>query len=258
MTEIEEPETEKPVINTTIKLSGSILLILYFLLCIGFGSLLYTQTGMKNQPKVSQPTIIAPTPQILVRYPEHEWQIQFEDFSTNIHEWTLIYSLGKVELINGKMILQSYFKNGGILATTYSENSQFEPSEDVYYVQADFSTDTSKSSGYGLVFGLDKYLGTFYLFQINPQSKKLILYKYTAGGFVNLFSKNHFQLHSYPEPNTLSVYFSKGEIELYANGELINTLIDDNPLNSRGVGAFISDSSARLIVDNFFTYDDKK
>jgi len=237
------------------KLAAGLLILLYLVFCIFVSNFARQQIANGKYPIITLTASPVLTPRILVRPPEHDWQIQYEGFSSNIHEWTLMFSQGKVELIEGRMILQSYQSNRLVIATTHSQYSDFEPSTGEYFLQADFTTDTEASPTYGLVFGLDRSLGTFYLFEINQQVNRVTLNKYVANSWTELLSVPKAPLHPFPEVNTLSVYFGRGEIELYVNGQLVNTYVDANPLNSKGVGAYIDSSSARLVVDNFFTYD---
>ncbi|MCQ3938665.1 MAG: hypothetical protein DPW18_16705 [Chloroflexi bacterium] len=200
------------------------------------------------------PTAVV-TPQILVHQPKYNWQVRYDDFSDDSREWRLLFSQGKLELINGRLILQSYVKGKIGIATSYS---LFAPNTDKYYVQADFTTDAKTYDSYGLVFGLDKSLGTFYVFEILPQFQSVRLVKYTADQWYNLVPATPVTISPYPEATTLSVYFDDGDIKLYVNGNLAAAFKDDNPPQSANVGAFISDTSVRLIVDNFFVYDDNK
>ncbi|MFN8435021.1 MAG: hypothetical protein U0V18_13430 [Anaerolineales bacterium] len=242
-------------IRKSTKFAGILLILLYLAFCIAISLLISQQVSKNKLPAETLTPTPVRTPEILGPQPEHEWQIQYEDFSKNTREWTLLYNHGKLELIDEKMILQSYQFDRGVIGTTYSIYNDFEPTTEEYFVQADFTTDRESLFGYGLVFGLDRSLGTFYLFEIQQQTQAVTLRKYVADNWVELFSTSQNQVNPYPTENTLSVHFAMGEIGLYLNGNLITTYDDENPFNSKGVGAFISSSGIRLIVDNFFTYD---
>ena len=119
-------------------------------------------------------TTIVPTPQILVHIPTDKSSIRFENFSSDQKDWSLLYPSGKIDVINGKLILQSNAPNWPAIG----QNPFFisaSPIYSIYYVQADFMTDVDANEPYGLVFGMDNRLGTFYLFEILPRSKQISL-----------------------------------------------------------------------------------
>ena len=231
--------------------AGGCLAVLYLALCIiavAFGG---KQIADKNAPT---PTIAStPVPQILGRAPSTQSAVIHEDFSSNKNDWGLYFDYGKLEVINGKLILQSDVPNGVGVGTV----KQFSPKSEKYYVQADFSTDINTSSSYGLVFGLNKSLATYYLFEIWPQSANFRLFKYNAGKWAELTPFSHVEMNPYPQANTLSVYFDKGSIELFINGKSVSKYSDKDSFQSRDVGIFVNNSGFRLIVDDFFVYDEK-
>ena len=209
------------------------------------------QTAIRTSPT---PTItIVPTPHILVHKPANESVVKYEDFSSNKLDWGLYYNYGKLEVIDGKLILQSNVQNGFVIGTS----RQFAPSGEKYYIQADFSIDTDKAFPYGLIFGLNRSLGTYYVFRIWPMTGGFNLLKYNAGKWHELVPYSRGVISTYPEVTTLSVYFNKGTIELYINGKLVSTYTDPDSFQSAGVGIFVTNSGYRLIVDDFFTYGEK-
>jgi len=237
------------------KLAGGCLVILYMSLCIvtyiiGFGN-----KDLSNQINSVSPTPTTTsisTPQILVYSPENKSIIRFDDFSSNLSNWSLYYPNGKVEVINDKMILQSNLSNHAAI----SERQNFIRVYDKYYVQADFATDIATRLPYGLVFGMNNSLGTFYLFFINAQTQVYYLFKYLSGEWNELIPFSRGEIRPYPEVNTLSAYYVQGNIELFINGELVASYLDQQPLQYVGVGAYVAGSGYRLIVDNFFAYSE--
>jgi hypothetical protein len=83
------------------------------------------------------------------------------------------------------------------------------------------------------------------------------LFKYTQGKWDELVPLSRSAIKPYPEVNTLSVYFNQGNIDLYINGSSVASYSDKGPFHSTGLGAFANDAGYRLIVDNFFAYDEK-
>lgn len=207
-----------------------------------------------NAPTPSLTATVVKTPQIVVHTPEDDWAIRHEDFSRDVRAWSIYYPPGKLQIINGYLVLEAYNPGRIIIATS---RDYFSPSAKRYYVQADFTVDSETSLPYGLVFGLNRSLGTFYFFGILPEENAIQLEKHDSGGWESLVPLTEVELNPYPEFNTLSVYFDEGDIELYVNGILAATYLDENLLQSKDIGGLMSDAGVRLIMDNFFVYDDR-
>ena len=231
--------------------AGGCLAVLYLALCIIVVVVGRKQIADRNAP--TSTTTLTPIPHILVRSPSTQSAVIHEDFSSNEKDWGLYFDYGKLEVINGKLILQSDVPNGIGVGTS----KQFSPASENYYLQADFSTDIDMSSSYGLVFGLNKSLATYYLFEIWPQAGSFRLFKYNAGKWAELIPFSHVEMRPYPQANTLSIYFDKGRIELYINGKSVSKYSDKDFFQSKDVGVFVNNSGYRLIVDDFFVFDEK-
>jgi hypothetical protein len=234
-------------------LAGGCLIVLCILLlgaAVIFG---YKQKATRNSPTLT-PTPL-PTPHILVRdrEPANKKAVIYEDFLSNKNNWNLYYYNGKIEIINGKLILQSNMEGASVIGTS----NEIVPSAQTYYVQADFTTDTDKAFPYGLVFGLNRLLNTYYVFEVLPGNGGFQLLKFNSGKWSEPVPYSEYAISPYPEPTTLSVYFDKGNIELYINGKLVSTFFDADFFQSRETGVFASNTGYRLIVDNFFVYDGK-
>lgn len=238
--------------RTGLRIAGFILLFLYVCLFVFIGMFVANEVSTKNQPYPTITPTVAVTPQILVNPPDQLWRIRKDDFSSNIREWSILFYKGKIELIDGKLILQGYFPDQFVIG---SSSSLFLPTVDKYYAQADFSTDIETFTSYGLVFGLDYSLGSFYLFEINQQTNTVRLYRQTSGQWNEFAAVEDAPLSPYPEATTLSVFMDNGKIDLYVNGEMVSTYVDENPLQSTNFGVFASGNEARVIIDNFFIYD---
>ena len=158
--------------------------------------------------------------------------------------------------MNGKLILQS--NASGYFAIATNGMPLLVLNGGKYYVQADFTTDGYADSIYGLVFGFDRTLNTFYLFEVQPQTSMFSLIKHTPEKWspLILLSSSNGALKAFPQVNTLSAYFNQGGIELYINGNLESSYSDKEPFQSGGFGAYLDNSGSRLIVDNFFAYSD--
>lgn len=165
----------------------------------------------------------------------------------------MYYPYGKIEMIHGKLILQTNLDDTYLIG----KSAEFDLSEGAYYVQADFATDIEEAYSYGLVFGFNESLGTYYMFDVSPATGYYRLLKFNTGKWDELIPFAEVTINSYPEVNTLSVYFDGGDIELYINGELISSFNDKTYFKSGGTGVFVNDSGFRLIIDNFFAYSEK-
>jgi hypothetical protein len=234
-------------------LTGGYLLFLYAALCI---VAFIFNNGWLISASDNIPTRTAtaiPTPHILIHRPAENTEVKHEDFSVNNPNWELNYPVGKLEVINGKLILQSNAFGYSVVG----ENQQLIPTGQKYYVQADFSTDIDTDKSYGLVFGLNHSTGTFYVFEVWPQTRVFRFFKYTAGYWNELIPFSRGNIRPYPEVNTLSVYFNMGNIQLYINGDLASTYLDDSPFQFTGVGVFTSNMGYRVIMDDLFIYSEE-
>lgn len=249
----ENVSQERPKFRWITILAGVCLTFLYIFLCV-----FATMTGFVYADQLphlsndsSTPTVATvPTPKILVHPPDNKTTVKFENFSSNVRDWSLYYPNGKVETINGKLIIQSNLVGHYIIGN----NQNFISTSDTYYVQADFTTDRSTYEPYGLIFGMNNHISAFYVFSISPDANAYQLYKYDVGEWKQLIPFSSTKLLRYPDANTLSVYFDKGNIELYIDGNLVASFFDKQPLQFSGVGAFVENSGYRVIVDNFFAY----
>lgn len=248
------PEKQKK--RPEILFAGGCLAVLFLALLI-FSAVFVGNRILAESP--STPTLtatVAVTPQVLIQKPGDEWMIRHEDFSSDDLGWTLYFPPGKLQIVNGQLVLETYSPDRSVIA---SSQVFFAPSDDIerYYVQADFTTDVETSLSYGLVFGLSDSFGSFYLFEIWRDNGLSRLLKYSSGGWEELVAFTEVELRPYPEFNTLSVYFDEGNIELYTNGVLAATYKDENLFRSKNIGAFIGEIGVRLIVDDFFVYDER-
>ena len=247
----QQTNKSRPSFRWLTYLAGGYLLFMFFVL----GAIIFVLKPYRTFPENSATPspVVTPTPHILVHQPVNKDSILYENFSSNKHEWEIYYPYGKLEIINGKMILQTNIEKRYLIG----RSSEFDLPEKTYYVQADFTTDVDKAYSYGLIFGFNYDLGTYYMFDISPKAGLYRLLKYNTGKWEELIPFTQTSLNPYPEVNTLSVYFDQGNIELYANGNLISNFSDDDFFRSAGVGVFVNDAGYRLIVDNFYAYAEK-
>jgi hypothetical protein len=198
-------------------------------------------------------------PHILVHTPSDNWPTLIEDFTTNQNNWNVAYYYdSKVEVKNGKLFIES-FDRGIAMATCACKRIEDVRFNNTYYLQADLSPEKPTSKNYGLAFSIgiiDNY-DSFYEFSINPRQGRYYLQKQLGDDWIDLLSGSSKMIKTYPETNTLSVYFDHGSIELFINGEKITTYIDNDPINTGAIGFIANDSYFKLVVDNLFAYNKK-
>lgn len=249
-----QPQTAKPDFRWVTQLAGGCLLFLFLMLC-ATGAFAFRASQIASIPSPTPTLAATPTPHILVRQPADKKKnsVMYEDFSSNKREWGLYYPYGKLEIINGKLILQANTKDRFVIA----KSREFDYLSEPYYIQADFSTDIDNGFFYGLIFGISNSLESYYLFEVSPKPGNFRLLKYHNENWEELVPFTQAVLKPFPEANTLSVYFDTGNIELYINGEFVSSFSDSKFLRSSAVGVFAMNDGYRLIVDDFFAYGEK-
>ena len=233
-------------------LAFRILLILFIFLCSAI-AFFFAKQGERSdeQPILTLTPTPVVTPQIMATMPEDDWKPRHESFILDLHLWELLRPPGKLEIIDEKLVIQSYRQ--GSIVIGYSQNTIFNPSQESYYVQADFMADTEgEKVSYGLVFGLNDAQNAFYVFDLHPQSQTFRLFKYNSGEWDLVIPFIRTETNPYPEPTTIGVLVDKGSFEFYINGESVSTFVDEKPYSSKGIGILVGDSGYRVIVDNFF------
>src|SRR5271169_964579 len=169
------------------RIAGGCLAVLFLSFCtsLAVASYSYRYHIPYLKDKLPAPTkSISPTPHILVHQPIGNSSVISDDFSDNNRDWGVDMPDSKAEVMDGKLILQAYKSNQFTIAT--DRDNVLIQDGGKYYIQADFATDTYPNGVYGLVFGMDKDAGTFYLFDIQPQSSMFGLLKHTPGNWDTL------------------------------------------------------------------------
>jgi hypothetical protein len=237
--------------NPATLIAGGCLTVLFTTLCVIVLLAGRTQAANFNAPTPTPTT--TPVPRVLIHPISDETQVIHDDFSSDKNLWGLYYDTGKLEVINGKMALQSNVPNVYVIGTS----RKLVPESDRYYVQADLSTDVETSAPYGLIFGSNRSLNLYYVFEVWPQNGTYRLLKQNSGKWTELIPATDIDLNPYPFSNTLSVDFNRGNIGLYINGNLESMFTDKDYYQSRDLGVFVSNTDYRLLVDDLFVYSEK-
>ncbi|MBN8657462.1 MAG: hypothetical protein J0M11_17160 [Anaerolineae bacterium] len=243
--------TSSTKLSPVTTLAFRILLILFIFLCSSIAFFFSNREKKSREPiPTLTPTPIV-TPQILVPLPEDGWESRHETFTLDKHSWELLKPPGKLEIIDEKLVIQSYRQGSTVIG--YSQSEIFNPSQEVYYIQADFMTDAEgRNVSYGLVFCLNDTQNAFYIFDIYPQDQTFRLFKYNSGEWNIVIPSTRTIISPYPEPTTLGVLVNKGNFDFHINGQKVSTFVDEKPFYSKGIGILAGDSGYRVIVDNFF------
>ncbi len=239
-------------------LAGGYLMFFYlaaFILIVFFAHKYRQQIPWSRDASSTPVPAPTSTPGILVHPPKDAIGTISEGFSNNYRNWGAYYTPAKVQVLDGKLILQSNSPDNPALAT--NETYQAAVVGQKYLVQADFTTEINTYTDYGLVFNMNRQTDSYYLFSISPPSRQYGLFKHLGVTWYTLVPHKYASMHSFPEINTLSAYVNGGRIELFINGNPVTSYLDERPLTYNGYGAFIDGEGVRLIVDNFFTYMEK-
>jgi hypothetical protein len=248
----QQQQTAQPSFRWVTQLAGGCLVFLF--LMFGVAAVFVFRPSRSVDTPSATPTIaVTQAPHILVHQPADKSSVIREDFSSNKREWGVYYPYGKLEIINGKLILQSNIEQGFVIG----RSREFDYLEQPYYIQADFSTDIDNDFTYGFIFGMSDTLETYYMFEVASKTGYIRLLKYNTGKWDELVPFTQAIVKPFPEANTLSVYFDAGDIELFINGDLVSRFTDNNFFRSTSVGVFVTNTGYRLIVDNFFAYGGK-
>jgi hypothetical protein len=119
-----------------------------------------------------------------------------------------------------------------------------------YYLQADLTTDAATPTTYGILFKLDlAYNGLFYAYLINAKSQEYFLYSLSGNTWALHTSGASDFIEPYPNSNTLGIFVRDDYLELYVNGNRIDTFQETNTSFQKGsFGFYINDAGPQLIV----------
>lgn len=244
-----------PVYRRVTWIAGAVLVLLYagLFAAVWMSGLIPDRKGALAPAATPTPAPTATGPRALIYPPPRADMLRSDDLSTGLDGWYSLYANGKMENIKGQLVLQTNRRGQPALAV----NAKLLDAGTKYYIQADLATDTLPTGSYGLVFGASESLGTFYLFDCTPPLNTCRLLKITGSDTDALIADIKAELEPYPNPNTLSVYFDDGRIELYTNAELVSSYTDKQPFRYTGVGVLVWFPGFRVVADNFQGYSEK-
>lgn len=253
-------ETESKVkINYTteyVVVLGYLLFFCIFVIaCLGFfylnRSLFLPKAPPINEFAVSLPPI-TPTPHITSDHQFETSSIVFqEDFNDNQNHWLSGDDDTKERMQGGQLFFQSAYDEDYAIISCESCPYLNRP----YYLEASLSTNMATDEEYGIVFNRSYTFDRFYLFMINPESRKYFLFHYTPESWTLRASGSSSQIQPYPKSTTLGVYANRDTLELYINGEIVESYTESGSSFHPGLfGMYINDSWFGVYASNIVIY----
>lgn len=193
-----------------------------------------------------------PTPQIPLVYSPNPESILFQDdFANNQNRWGNGMGESTQEIKDGKLFYES--SNDYSYAIIGCEPCTYIYSP--YYFEADFSTKDKTDESYGIAFSLSYTKDEFYLFIINPESRKYFLYHKFSGEWSLRSAGESGLIQAYPEVNTLGLLAQRSVIELYINNEIVDSYTETNKSFYPGLfGFYVNNTGLQVIIDNLTIY----
>jgi len=226
--------------------------LLFFCLAFSFCSIFYYFSYLQPKPSPVNPFAtslppITPTPHISPTNQQNGSTIFEDDFHDDVHAWSYTGDYVSAGVKKGKLSLEGQQANSYGFIVCKSCPYLSKP----FYLQADFSTSEATDKSFGILFNLDSPRDSFYLFQINTESKKYYLFHHTADDWSLRAAGESDQIKSFPAVNTLSIYVNQNLVELYVNGQIIDSYKQsDHSFHIGNFAFFIDGSDFRLTIDN--------
>ncbi|MCQ3938666.1 MAG: hypothetical protein DPW18_16710 [Chloroflexi bacterium] len=171
-----------------------------------------------------------------------------DDFSNDDNRWILPDGEGhSLSVEDGKLFLESKIDNEHAIAECRECPYLDEP----YYLQADLATTTATNEDFGIVFNFNPSRETFYLLSINTESKEYSIYHLGENSWSRRLEGGSLQIKSFPNPNTLGIYADSGIVEIYINGQIVDSFVQTGePFHFGYFGFYVDDEGFELSVDN--------
>jgi len=226
--------------------------ILFFclasILCITYYYFAYSQQqpARINVFATSLPAI-TPSPHIPLADQSEVTRIFEDDFSDDQNHWKRDIDKFRQEVRGGKLFFESRITDN----YAFTGCGACPSLEDPYYLQADFATTAATDESFGIVFNIIYGNDDFYLFLINTEAKKYYFYRHIADNWSLRAAGESAQIKSFPASNTLGVYANLDTVELYVNGEIVDSYKQSGYSFQAGrFGFYVDDSGFKLTVDN--------
>ncbi|MEW6404959.1 MAG: hypothetical protein AB1649_24450 [Chloroflexota bacterium] len=170
-----------------------------------------------------------------------------DDFADNDNGW---WSDGDneygVQIKDGELILQSQYE-GNYSITRCADCYLEEP----YFLQLDLRTTTATDISYGIIFNGNYIQSMFSLLEINVASQQYFVYHHSGDGWLTRVIGKSTQIKPFPEVNTFGLYLNESVMELYINGNLVDTYVESGASLHEGyLGLYVNGAGFKLLADN--------
>jgi hypothetical protein len=223
-------------------------IVVLIVLC---GAALVLANAKKPTAGVAAPTSslpLTPTPHIRATPAPSDPGVLADDFSTNNNGWNGYYwQTNEAHVRDGKLLIESKADNSYAIATCGKCLHPIRP----YYLQAELSTDEITDTLIGILIRTRYQAQDFYAFGINTEARQYFFERHdNKGWFLRAAGISHL-IRAFPAPNTLGLYVSGAEVELYINDSLVDTYRESGMVFESGlIGFFAEGSGYQLEVDN--------
>ena len=205
-------------------------------------------------PTITHTPTITLTPHALIPAPE-DAKVFNEQFDSNKKNWVSFYGENTTVIKEGKLYLRSDKAGYGALALCY----RCSKLDKAFYFQVEVIPAEKTSIQHGIAFCATGPTDEYYVFLIDSVSGTYSLNKRALQGWQTLFTAVYSQsISQYPISNTLAVQFDQGKMNLYINGNLVNTYTDPDPIACSAIGIFIDGALVDVIADNIYSYEMKE
>jgi hypothetical protein len=175
-----------------------------------------------------------------------------EHFVNSTNDWLAYQGSTQFSKQDDKLVLQS-ITTGRFGAVVCDECVRLDQP---YYFQADLGTDAVTTNPYGILFNSGVFSQQlFYAFLINEKDQAYFLESFEGVDWALHTSGKTDFIKPYPNSNTLGIYVSSDYLEMYINGNRVDTYQETKTSFQNGtIGFYIDNSGPQLIVRNAFIY----
>ncbi len=198
---------------------------------------------------------LTPSPHIPAMIPTTAARIYSDDFSFDrALSWEVVNydpDLNDIQVRDGRLYLSSsgsdYYQMARCVRCPYMNQP--------FLIQADLTTDRIADDYFGIVFHQGPTDYSFYVFGINPKAGKYFLFRVSPDGWSLRTSGDSGWIKPFPAVNRLGVYASGDRVELYINGQIVDSYQEANVSFQTGNCAlYVGSSGFELIADDFMIY----
>lgn len=195
---------------------------------------------------------ITPTPHFSFTDLQDKKKIFEDNFSDDANHWTMHKDFIDEKVVDGQLVFESVVEDNYAFTGCQSCPALDQP----YFLQVDLATKEAVTDELGIVFNLDYSTDSFFVFQINSESRKYYFYHNVDDAWSLRAAGETSHIKPSPESNTLGVYADHGKVDLYVNGHIIESYYQANHNFYEGDFSFyVDDWRFQVFADNLIIYD---